>query len=183
MSINLLNPHPLFQYPIKMKITSLCFSTAILFLLALGSCQKPDQKSREITIEPTLLITEENLGKFSYEFLDEHNAQNSLDFMGAYKGVLPCADCEGIETHLELESGNSYTKKTIYLDKSDQKTLESSGIFSWNEAGNTIALGGEDLPNQYFVGENYLIHLDINGSKIAGNLAGKYLLTKEQFQK
>jgi copper homeostasis protein (lipoprotein) len=34
--------------------------------------------------------------------IDEHNAKNSLDYIGMYKGIVPCADCEGIETILNL---------------------------------------------------------------------------------
>ena len=26
------------------------------------------------------------------------NSQNSLDWEGTYKGIIPCADCEGIKT-------------------------------------------------------------------------------------
>ena len=28
--------------------------------------------------------------------IDDHNSQNSLDWSGTYKGIIPCADCEGI---------------------------------------------------------------------------------------
>ncbi|MDO9554431.1 copper resistance protein NlpE [Rhodonellum sp.] len=157
-----------------MKKTHLGLSMYLVVLLSFGSCQKSDQKHEEMDTKPLTEISEGDL----VEFQDEHNAQNSLDFMGVYKGILPCADCEGIEILLELESGNSYTKKVIYHGKTDQKTQESSGIFSWNEAGNTITLVGEALPNQYFVGENHLFHLDIEGNRITGDLAAKYRLTK-----
>ena len=32
--------------------------------------------------------------------VDIHNAETSLDYEGTYKGVLPAADCPGIETTL-----------------------------------------------------------------------------------
>ena len=31
-----------------------------------------------------------------------HSPKRTLDYQGYYKGVLPCADCEGIETELAL---------------------------------------------------------------------------------
>ena len=34
----------------------------------------------------------------SIEVTDIHNAENSLDYEGTYKGVFPAADCPGIET-------------------------------------------------------------------------------------
>lgn len=50
-----------------------------------------------------------------------------------------------------------------------------------NEAGNTITFDGlQNQPNQYFVGENTLTQLDMNGNKITGNLASNYILQKQQ---
>lgn len=109
---------------------------------------------------------------------DNHNAQNSLDWFGTYKGKLPCADCEGIETIIELLENAKWTKTVHYLGKNNDNTFFSEGVFEWNESGNTITLLNEPKPNQYFVGENYLIHLDVNGNKITGKLESKYLLKK-----
>ena len=63
----------------------------------------------------------------------------------------------------------TYVKRTKYLGK-DDKVLEGKGNY-WNEAGNTIKLDGiKDTPDKYFVGENNLTQLDLNGNKITGNL-------------
>ncbi|MCF1752899.1 copper resistance protein NlpE [Mariniradius sediminis] len=110
---------------------------------------------------------------------DEHNAVTSLDFMGIYEGVLPCADCEGIQTVIELGVGNSYVKKVTYLGKENSEVIETQGTFSWNDEGNTITLDSEPAPNQYFVGENVLFHLDMDGNRITGDLADKYRLNKK----
>lgn len=109
---------------------------------------------------------------------DSHNSSNSLDIDGTYKGVLPCADCEGIETEIFLNKDMNYVKRTKYLGK-DSKVFEEKGNYTWNEAGNTIKLDGiKDGPDRYFVGENYLMQLDLKGNKITGNLGDKYVLTK-----
>lgn len=110
---------------------------------------------------------------------DEHNALTSLDFMGTYEGILPCADCEGIQTVIELGVGNSYVKKITYLGKDNNNVIETQGTFSWNDEGNTITLDDEPSPNQYFVGENVLFHLDLDGNRITGDLADKYRLNKK----
>lgn len=149
------------------------FSLTISCLFLIMGCQKSNQ-SDEIIVDDAMFETEE----FSEEFLNEHNAANSLDYMGIYSGILPCADCEGIDTTIELGSGNSYVKKIIYLGKDDQQVVESGGTFTWNDAGNIITLNEEAAPNQYFVGENVLFHLDINGNRITGELAEKYELRK-----
>ncbi|TVP51415.1 MAG: copper resistance protein NlpE [Mongoliibacter sp.] len=110
---------------------------------------------------------------------DEHNARISLDYEGIYEGVLPCADCEGIETTIEIGPSYSFTKKTIYLGKDNDSIQESSGTYSWNDGGNTITLEGVESPNQYFVGENLLFHLDMEGNRITGDLADNYTLRKK----
>jgi len=110
---------------------------------------------------------------------DQHNASNSLDWQGTYRGTLPCADCEGIETELTINQDNTYELKTSYLGKGDQ-TFEEKGTFSWNEAGNTITLSeAKNRPSQYFVAENKVIQLDMAGNKITGSLSEYYILKKQ----
>ncbi len=110
--------------------------------------------------------------------IDEHNARNSLDILGTYKGVLPCADCEGIETEITLLNDETYTKKIKYLGK-DKKAFEEMGDYTWKEDGNTVILEGiNSEPVEYLVTENSLMQLDMQGNKITGDLADKYILKK-----
>ncbi|QNL52328.1 copper resistance protein NlpE N-terminal domain-containing protein [Olivibacter sp. SDN3] len=109
---------------------------------------------------------------------DMHNAQNSLDVVGVYKGVLPCADCEGIETEVELKDDDTYVKKTKYLGKGDGDVQEEKGSFSWEDGSNIVLNGASDGPNKYFVGENTLTTLDLDGEKVTGELAENYVLKK-----
>ncbi|WP_194976531.1 copper resistance protein NlpE [Aquiflexum lacus] len=146
-------------------------SLILLFLAGftlIFSCQKSSNQD-------DLIIDDEMFE----DVIDNHTSQNSLDYHGIYKGLLPCADCEGIEVTLELGPGDSYTRKSTYLGKDDNEIIESSGTFSWNGAGNTITLHGEDLPNQFFVGENVLFQLDMQGNRITGELADNYKLNKQ----
>lgn len=108
-----------------------------------------------------------------------HNAANSLDWHGTYTGVLPCADCEGISSTLTLNADETYHLITVYLGREDGE-YHSRGTFSWNEAGNTVRLNDfESGPGLYFVAENRLFHLDMDGNRITGDLAGRYILEKE----
>jgi uncharacterized lipoprotein NlpE involved in copper resistance len=108
------------------------------------------------------------------------NSQNALDWAGVYKGELPCADCEGIETVVTLNKDFTYTKTTVYLGKKDKQQYKNSGKFTWNNAGSTVTLlGVQDAPNQYMVGEQVLIQLDVAGERITSALAEKYKLTKQ----
>ena len=113
----------------------------------------------------------------------EDNGRNSLDWDGIYRGVLPCADCEGIQTTIYLNKDLSYTLKTKYLGKPDT-ARKYSGKFSWNDQGNTITLDNSENSGQaasYFVGENTLTQLDVNGKKITGESASKYILSKGNY--
>jgi uncharacterized lipoprotein NlpE involved in copper resistance len=107
------------------------------------------------------------------------NSKNSLDWQGTYKGVTPCADCEGIETELVLNQDLTYVKKTKYLGKGDGNIFQETGDFDWNATGGIIDLKGlKGRPSQYKVGENRLIQLDMQGKPIGGDLARKYILTR-----
>lgn len=105
-------------------------------------------------------------------------SQNALDWNGVYQGVLPCADCEGIKTTIILNQDLTFVKQVQYLGK-DEQVFEEKGTFKWNETGSRIILEGiEQAPNQFIVGENQLIQLDMRGDRISGELADKYILSK-----
>jgi uncharacterized lipoprotein NlpE involved in copper resistance len=127
------------------------------------------------TVKDVLLDT---LTKDTFK-VDGSNAQNSLDVNGKYAGVTPCADCEGIETEIELFD-ETYNLTRKYLGKQIKKeTVIKGGHWKWID-GFTIELTEiKDAPNKFFVGENKLIQLDMEGKKIEGNLATKYELIKK----
>lgn len=145
----------------KSQILMLAIAGFVLF-----SCEKKQEEV--ITNQPT-----ENAA-------DAHNAKNSLDILGTYKGTLPCADCEGIETEITLAKDETYTKKTKYLGK-DEKVFEELGDYTWKEDGNTLILEGIDSePMEYMVRENSLMQMDMQGNKITGDLSEKYILEKQK---
>jgi uncharacterized lipoprotein NlpE involved in copper resistance len=112
------------------------------------------------------------------EFYNMHNARIALDYVGSYSGVLPCADCEGISTEVILVDESQFIRRTQYLG-ADDMVFEESGIYTWDEAGNTITLEGAHEPNRYFVSENRIFHLDMDGNRIEGELADQYILVKQ----
>src|SRR5690554_6478325 len=74
----------------------------VLLVIGLISCNTKEKNQEEVTEDTEL------------NFTDEHTAQNSLDWMGEYEGVLPCADCEGIRTIVVLNENGTFTSKQIY---------------------------------------------------------------------
>lgn len=105
-----------------------------------------------------------------------HNARISLDWAGTYQGMLPCADCEAINTKVTLNADSSYQLEQVYVGKSAQVFTEQ-GRFNWSDAGNTVLLEADD-PVQFFVAENQLFMLDKQGKRIEGDLAARYRLEK-----
>lgn len=146
-------------------------SMAIVSVL-LWSCNNNNksQKNTDASLIDTVIDT--------VKVADSHNAQNSLDWSGTYKGITPCADCEGIETEVTLNNDMTFIVKTKYKGKSD-KVFEEKGSFKWDSTGSKIFLEGlKNRPDQFFVGENTLTQLDLEGKKITGALAENYILKK-----
>ena len=112
-----------------------------------------------------------------------HTSQNSLDWEGTYRGVLPCSDCTGIQSTITLKKDGTFVLKTKYLGKSDS-VFEDSGKFSWNEQGNVVTLTPalKGSPTQYFVGEGHLNQLDAKGTEASGARANRYILTKSNYE-
>lgn len=112
--------------------------------------------------------------------VDHHTSKNSLDWSGTYKGILPCADCEGIETTIRINRDSTFQLITNYLGKKSD-SVETFGSFVWNDKGDMIILNEiKNAPNKYLVRENSIVQLDIEGNVISGELADKYVLKKVQ---
>lgn len=107
-----------------------------------------------------------------------HNSRNALDWVGTYKGVLPCADCEGMETTLVLFAEGAYKKTITYLGKETEGTI-AKGNFEWDDTGSKIKIKESTGSERWYaVGEDVLFHLDNTGKRIQGDLAEKYVLQK-----
>lgn len=144
----------------------------------LWSCTNETKKTTNLDSAATTEMADSTVKTGDAAVNDSHNAQNSLDWNGTYKGVLPCADCEGIQTELTLNQDMTFVLKRNYMGR-DTKFPEDKGTFKWDSSGSKVELIGlKDQPTHYFVGENKLIQLDMEGKEITGALADKYILKK-----
>ena len=110
-----------------------------------------------------------------------NSAKTTFDWEGTYSGVMPCADCSGIETKISLKMDNTYQMSWKYMEKNDEVYV-NTGTFIWDSTGSMITLENLDsdkYPTMYKVGENHLLQLDLSGNVITGELADKYILNKE----
>ena len=111
--------------------------------------------------------------------VDAHNSRNSLDWAGAYEGVLPCADCPGMQTRLLLRMDGSFEIRTQYLER-QVAPQTASGRFNWNDAGSRITLDAAGWGQQFQVGEGRLLQLNRDGSAPAWNTPHRVLTLQPQ---
>jgi len=150
-----------------MKKTSL----VVFMMLCMISCKNNSETSKQDNAK-----SERENREVKKNLPTADNSQNALDWDGTYKGILPCADCVGIETQITLNKDLSYTKTEKYLGKSDS-IFSAEGQFKWNDAGSNIFLDQESSKS-YQVGEHKLFALDQNGDRITGSLEDQYILNK-----
>ncbi len=144
-------------------------------LLLVSGCATPGADSTQLPPAPQPAQTEAGASaELPYNPDPAHNARNALDWAGIYHGVLPCADCPGIDTVVTLTMDGTFRLQTRYVDR-DERVFEERGEFTWNDAGNTVTLPGAQ-GRSFFVGENHLVQLAQDGSRITGELADNYLL-------
>jgi len=99
----------------------------------------------------------------------------SLQLIGTYTGVLPCADCPGIRTRVDLGEGMTYTLRISYIDRKDT-TYTSSGAFQWDATSGVITFDNKFLSQGLIAGDTIYVLTD--GHKNAGPNAASYVLTK-----
>ncbi|MGO2132639.1 MAG: META domain-containing protein [Halomonas sp.] len=105
------------------------------------------------------------------------SAESSADSVlgklpAAYRGELPCADCEGIRYELALFKDKRYTLETVYLGTGEQGRFHKQGSWSLNDKSDTLILDGiDDGPNQWRVINSDIIEqLDMDGKPIDSQL-------------
>ncbi|MFD0700017.1 copper resistance protein NlpE [Myroides pelagicus] len=153
-----------------MKRKSVLVVAALALSIGFVSCKNDKKTDAETKVEQ--VIKEEIV-------IDDHTSENALDWAGTYQGVLPCADCPGIETTIVLNQDGTFSKVTVYQEKADAK-FEDKGAFTWNDKGSIVVLKTETgETSQYQVAEGSILALDTAGNVIEGELAENYRLAKK----
>jgi copper homeostasis protein (lipoprotein) len=108
--------------------------------------------------------------------VDNSPAPEGLDvraFAGSFKGTLPCADCPGIDSTLELKADGSYALHDVYQE-SGNATNDGTGTWTVEEAGKRIRLdpnSKDDQDRLYAVASNNELQmLDADGKAPASGL-------------
>lgn len=147
-----------------MKKTAVLFFTAII---TLSACNTGKHTTAQGSDERSDIATRSEIAD------PAHNSRNSVDWAGVYKGLIPCADCPGIEDEIRLNADLTYERVMVYLERGDSRFSEK-GRFEWDESGGKVRLINEESPDQggnwFRVGENRLIMLDVEGNPIENNI-------------
>lgn len=90
----------------------------------------------------------------------------------SFLGVLPCADCQGIEHHLDVMPDRSYVLRTRYLGKPDVPVDDDIGSWAVSSDGITLALkGGREAPMFFSIEDaDTLRKMDLAGRPIESEL-------------
>ncbi len=144
------------------KISLLSILLGLCFLSSCGGSQKTNDKGGYVTTSDTTT-------------LQSVNEQDSI-ILHTYFGVLPCADCMGIETFVKLEENNTYTQQITYLD-TDKPVFKEKGKFKWCAKSRLLTLiSNKNDTTRFEVGENNITLLGKDGKKPTGELAENYIL-------
>ncbi|MBL8226655.1 MAG: copper resistance protein NlpE N-terminal domain-containing protein [Chromatiales bacterium] len=96
-----------------------------------------------------------------------------ISLPATFMGVLPCADCEGIDTTLTLDAAFRYRLRSSYLGKpAGADTFVEAGRFAVSDAGTRLALYGPSAGTVIFAvqGPDQVTRLDTTGEPIASQL-------------
>ena len=91
-------------------------------------------------------------------------AAASDPFRGTYNGVLPCADCDGLQTSLTLDGAGNYTIQSTKLgNKPEDHT--ASGLYRYTTDKKHLQLDNNASNLTFMVGDSFLEVRLPDGSK------------------
>lgn len=94
-----------------------------------------------------------------------------------YKGLIPCADCMGIEVVLTLNEDKSFVESNTYLtDKEGNPHYKDEGTYEWK--GDTLLLNRKEGVTKRFRTDTALMAFDMEGKLMNDEFGLKYNLRK-----
>lgn len=148
---------------------------AILFAFFFTACSEPSSTS---TGEDGESLIQKQSAEANGPAIETIDAMSPGEMTGTYSGVIPCADCEGIKISLSLKDDNTFMMNSEYLGK-EATDLQVVGSYQYDEPSNIITLENtSNGPTKFLLEDGKVSMLDQNSNKIEGDLADKYILTK-----
>lgn len=96
-----------------------------------------------------------------------HAAAAQTDLTGSYVGILPCADCPGLELRLDLFADGAFHERSVYRERA----RSTDRVGRWTLQGDTLELRyGHGELRRFSYGRGWLTLLDSDGRPIASQL-------------
>lgn len=105
--------------------------------------------------------------------------QKQVTFLtnGIWLGMLPCADCEGIDYQLNLKNDYTFKQKSVYKGKAEEIFIDEG---RWGFVSDSvITISGTDDYKMFLIQQNHLVMLDQGGNKTESSFEEKYQLHKD----
>ena len=134
---------------------------------------------REEKLDPKKVPADASSVKYTLVSVIEKNEDPFYTLFGTFKGTIPCADCEGIETALTLAVDGTYTLDSRYLGRQEEPFNESGKFELDRETSMVLLHSGDGAMHSYKLEGEILFHLDKQGNRIQGDLAEHYQLIKK----
>lgn len=139
----------------KKPLASLVF----IALLSLTACKKTATPTTEATSVDSTQVTR--------------------TVSGMYEGVLPCADCPGIETSLAFNDDATVSKTILYQDRDKTSETEKG---NWKLNGPYVEVTFADNQKEFYLikTDSTIAMLNQDKKEVESELASYYILSKEK---
>lgn len=96
----------------------------------------------------------------------------------AYAGLIPCADCDGVETNVTLFSDTTFELRIAYIGKNPKDTAGLNKTINGKFMMHSDTVHLEGAESRYLKSDTALFQLDKTGRIMTGKKAEKYVLKK-----
>lgn len=98
----------------------------------------------------------------------------------SFYGIIPCADCPGIEYELHLHDDNTFKESVLYQDRMENAHIEDGTYNIENDSIIVLNRDGKEGFDRFVLRNNDLVILHSDGKEVEGPLAPYYILGKEK---
>jgi hypothetical protein len=106
-------------------------------------------------------------------------AQKETNWIGTYKAVLPCINCEGLEATLSLKEDTTFLLKINFLG-SDVVIPDTTGRVIWTEPDKLFSLDIAGYFSSHFeIAGDTLFNLDLDHKRVVGADAPKFIFKRQ----
>lgn len=108
---------------------------------------------------------------------NKDRGESAIEIPASYSGVIPCADCPGIEYRLYLEE-DQFTEFKTYMDRNPEPFVASGTWSVISDSLSLISADGETISTFLYDGDTITM-LDQEMNRVSGPTAEMYIFNKD----